>query len=143
MLLMKLPKNFEKIAISKMWELVSFWGVKTHFGNLPLKWCIFRYEKKNAPVQNDWYSTKVIWTLQNNFGPIEGQGIRFDCIFLPITKRCDSLFFAKTTMFTSTANVRAFEIENALVGKPPFYERIWRRTVQKTLGSNLFWSSKK
>ena len=28
------------------------------------------------PVQNNWYSTKIIWTIQNNFGPIEGQGIR-------------------------------------------------------------------
>ena len=31
MFLMKPPKNFEKIAILKIWELVSFWGVKTHF----------------------------------------------------------------------------------------------------------------
>ena len=32
MCLMKSPKNFEKIAILKIWQLVSFWGVKTHFG---------------------------------------------------------------------------------------------------------------
>ena len=30
--LMKSPKNFEKITILKIWELFSFWGVKTHFG---------------------------------------------------------------------------------------------------------------
>ena len=29
---MKLPKNFEKVAILKIGEIVSFWGVKTHFG---------------------------------------------------------------------------------------------------------------
>ena len=30
--LMKSPKNFEKIAILKKWQLISFWGVKIHFG---------------------------------------------------------------------------------------------------------------
>ena len=39
---MKSPKNFQKIAIFEMWLLVSFWGVKTHFGEIPLKWCIIR-----------------------------------------------------------------------------------------------------
>ena len=43
--LMKAKKNFEKIAILKTQGLVSFWGVKTHFGKMPLKWCIFRHEK--------------------------------------------------------------------------------------------------
>ena len=28
-----------------------------------------------GPVQNNSYSTKIIWPVQNNFGPIEGQGI--------------------------------------------------------------------
>ena len=37
MWLMKSPKNFEKIAILKIWQLVSFWGGKTHFGKTPLK----------------------------------------------------------------------------------------------------------
>ena len=32
MCLMKSPKNFEKRAILKMWELIFFWGVKIHFG---------------------------------------------------------------------------------------------------------------
>ena len=40
------PKNFGKIAILKIWSLVFFWGVKNYFGILPLKWCIFRHEKK-------------------------------------------------------------------------------------------------
>ena len=42
MCLMKSPKNFEKIVILKIWPLVSFWGVKTHLGEIPLKRCIFR-----------------------------------------------------------------------------------------------------
>ena len=46
MCLMKAPKNFENIAILKIWELVSFGGGKTHFGKLALKWCIFWHEKK-------------------------------------------------------------------------------------------------
>ena len=37
---------------------------------------IWTRPKQNGPVQNDWYSTEMIWTVQNNFGPIEGQGIR-------------------------------------------------------------------
>ena len=32
--LMKPPKNFEKISILKMWQLFSFWGIKTYFGKL-------------------------------------------------------------------------------------------------------------
>ena len=45
MWLMKLPKNFEKLAILKIGELVSFWGFKTYFGILPLKWYILGMEK--------------------------------------------------------------------------------------------------
>ena len=41
---MKFPKNFENIAILKIWELVFFWDVKTDFGeknhNLPLKYWV-------------------------------------------------------------------------------------------------------
>ena len=39
-------KNSKKIAILKILEQVSFWGVKTHFGKLALKGCIFRQEKQ-------------------------------------------------------------------------------------------------
>ena len=35
MWLMISPKDFEKIDILKLWQLVFFWGVKTHFGKLP------------------------------------------------------------------------------------------------------------
>ena len=34
MWLMISPKNFEKIVILKIWQLVFFWGVKIHFGKL-------------------------------------------------------------------------------------------------------------
>ena len=42
--LMKSPKNFEKTSILKIWWLVFFRGVKTHFGEIPLKLCIFSHE---------------------------------------------------------------------------------------------------
>ncbi len=35
------------MAILKIWDLISLEGVKTHFGKLALKWCIFRHEKIN------------------------------------------------------------------------------------------------
>ena len=44
MWVMKAPKNFGKITILKIWELISLGGLKTHFGKLALKWCIFRHE---------------------------------------------------------------------------------------------------
>ena len=47
MWVMKASKNFGKIAILKIWELISLWDVKTYFGKLALKWCIFRHEKRN------------------------------------------------------------------------------------------------
>ena len=47
--LMASPKNFEKIAIFKIWQLVFFWGVKIYFGELLLKWCIFSHGK-------NWFS---------------------------------------------------------------------------------------
>ena len=40
-------REFWKILILKIWELISLGGVKTHFGKLALKWCIFSHEKKN------------------------------------------------------------------------------------------------
>ena len=56
MCLMEAKKNFEKIAILKTRELVSFYGVKTHFGQIALKWCIFRHEKRKI-------LTNIIWQL--------------------------------------------------------------------------------
>ena len=37
--------------------------------------------KRIEPTQNDWWSTKMIWTAQNHFGPIEVQGIRNEKLF--------------------------------------------------------------
>ena len=45
MCLIKAQKNFEKVAILKIWELIFLGGLKTHFGKLALIWCIFRHEK--------------------------------------------------------------------------------------------------
>ena len=43
---------------------------------------IWTQPKRFVPNQNHCYSTKMIWSVQNHFGPIEGQGIRnFDTIF--------------------------------------------------------------
>ena len=36
---------------------------------------VWTQPKQIGPIQNDWYSTKMIRTVQNHFGPIEGQGI--------------------------------------------------------------------
>ena len=41
-----ITKHFWKKGILKIWQLVFLWGVKIHFGKLPLKQCIFIYEKK-------------------------------------------------------------------------------------------------
>ena len=45
MYFMKSSKNFGKKAILKTWELISLGGVKTYFGKVALKWCIFSNEK--------------------------------------------------------------------------------------------------
>ena len=44
MWLMASPHNFEKIDILKKWQLVFYLGVKTYFGEISLKLCIFRHE---------------------------------------------------------------------------------------------------
>ena len=37
--------------------------------------------KQIGPVQDNWYLTKMIWTVQNHFEPIGGQGIGENLIF--------------------------------------------------------------
>ena len=59
MWLMRSPKNFEKIANVKIWQLISIWGSKTNFGKIPLKWCIFKH-KKNVFYQ---YRSLVVFAL--------------------------------------------------------------------------------
>ena len=70
MWLMKASKNFEKIFILKAWELISFEGVKTHFGKLALKSCIFMHEKKDFKqhydVAFDPIKILICWALQND-----------------------------------------------------------------------------
>ena len=45
---------------------------------------IWTHPKQIGPVQNDWYSTKIIWTVQNHFGPIEGQGIKLNTVIITV-----------------------------------------------------------
>ena len=42
---------------------------------------IWTQPKRIRPVQNNWYSTKMIWTDKNHSGPIEVQGIRNEKLF--------------------------------------------------------------
>ena len=42
---------------------------------------IWTWPKQIGPVQYDCYSTKIIWLVQINFGPIEGEGISNTIIF--------------------------------------------------------------
>ena len=42
--IMESPNNLEKISILKKWQLFFYWGVKSYFGEMPLKLCIFRHE---------------------------------------------------------------------------------------------------
>ena len=54
-------------------QIRLFWA---NFYNLDLSKMIWTRPKQIRHVQNEWYSTKMIWTVINHFGPIEEQGIR-------------------------------------------------------------------
>ena len=60
------PNCFGRVQIIlhrfKLWTLIQ-------------KSLIWTWLKQIGPIQNGWYSTKIIWTVHNYFGPIEGQGI--------------------------------------------------------------------
>ena len=73
--LMKAKKNFEKIAILKTRWLVSFWGVKTHFGKMPLKWCTFRHEKIKilSNICCSFWSNKGFYILSTLKGQSKSQ----------------------------------------------------------------------
>ena len=67
---MRSPVNFEKIAILKIWQLVTFIGGKTHFGKTVLKLCIFMHEKYCClPIKlsNSYHSYKMwsVWYLDD------------------------------------------------------------------------------
>ena len=66
---------------------ILFWLGPKHLGQVQIRlvWTIFFiiwtcpkriwiWPKRIRLVQNDWYSTKMIWTDQNHFGTTEGQG---------------------------------------------------------------------
>jgi hypothetical protein len=59
------PKHFGQVQIRLFC---------TNFYNLDLSEMILTRPKQIGPDQNNWYSTKMIWMVQNHFGPIE-QGI--------------------------------------------------------------------
>ena len=74
----------------------SFWSGPKHFGQVQIRlFCsnfynldqseiILTWTIQIGPIQNNWYSTKMIWTVQNHFGPIEGQGIKFVQVWWPL-----------------------------------------------------------
>ena len=60
---MKSPKNFEKIAILKIGELVSFWGGKTHFGKTPEMIFIVFYLWDDGWL----YHRLLVWNFYENY----------------------------------------------------------------------------
>ena len=60
------PSHFGRVQIRFLF---------TNFYNLDLSKMIWTWPKQIGHVQNDGYSTTMIWMVQNHFGPIEGQGI--------------------------------------------------------------------
>ena len=54
------PNHFGQV------QIIFFW---TNFYNLDLSNMIWTRPKRIGPVQNNWYSTKMIWTVQNHSGP--------------------------------------------------------------------------
>ena len=65
------PNNFGQVQIRFFWTI---------FYNLDLSKMICTQPKHIVPVKNNWYFTKMIWTVQNHFGPIEGQGMKQEFI---------------------------------------------------------------
>ena len=61
------PNHFGQVQIRLFW---------TNFYNSDLSRMIWTRPKWFGPNQNNFYSSKTIWLVQNHFRPIEGQGIR-------------------------------------------------------------------
>ena len=60
----------------------SFWTGPNHFGQVQIikdspEKSNLKLIKKIEHDQNNLYRTKMIWSVQNHFGTIEGQGIKF------------------------------------------------------------------
>ena len=80
---MKASNFFGKIAILKIWELIFLGDVKTHFGKLALKWCIFRHEKKILLQEvHIVLSAKKVTRLYSKILLEKSSGNNF--IFLPV-----------------------------------------------------------
>jgi hypothetical protein len=81
------PNDFGRVPII-LDRFNSFWSGPNDFGqiqiiiispeksNLNLTKMIWTRPKRFGRNQNNFHPSKTIWTVQNNFGPIEGQGIR-------------------------------------------------------------------
>ena len=78
MCLMKSSKNFEKIAILKIWQLISFWGVKVHFGEKyawfvieilihESKSCLFDCYGPKKSSKNHLDTTQTAFIKNNNY----------------------------------------------------------------------------
>ena len=84
--LMTSPKNFEKIFILKICQLVFFWGVKIYFGKFLLKWCSFRHGKnwfsRIMPFNSNYshfklsyfqngYFIKILWGCHESYNQVK------------------------------------------------------------------------
>ena len=84
------PNHFGRVPIVLDWSN-SFWWGPNHFesiqiikfgpqkSNLNLTKIIFIQPKLFGLDQNNLHPSKTIWTVQNHFGPIKGQG---QCCFI-------------------------------------------------------------
>ena len=80
------PNNFGRVPIVLVGSN-SFGTCPNHFCQVQIKFSGLTFTfwtspKRICPVQNDWHSTKIIWTVQNNFGPIKRQGNRSQQLIL-------------------------------------------------------------
>ena len=74
------------VGYQSFWTFWTFWTGPNHFwqfqilkislkkSNWNLTKMIRTCPKQIRPYQNNLYTTKIIWPVQNHFGPIEGQG---------------------------------------------------------------------
>ena len=64
-------KNFENIYIFEIWWLFFVKGVKTHFGKMPLKWCIFKNDFHKycllIGIVLNSYTLYCIWRILQQF----------------------------------------------------------------------------
>jgi hypothetical protein len=90
------PNHFDCVQIILEFGQVQIRLFSTNFYNLDLSKIFWTRKKLIGPVQNNWYSTKMIWTVQNDFGPIEGQSIT-----VVIYKLCLWIIVSQTSIIDS------------------------------------------